>query len=88
MCHWLCKPLRWLYFYFEQNKFTGNFPEFEGGGTLPQDQAFILGFEWMGQGRGRWLVSVYLPSGPRRTGFLIKFMDSSAWKEGAGYAIA
>ena len=58
MCHWLFKPLLWLYFYFEQNKFTGNSPELEGGGTLPQDQAFILGFECMGQGRGRWLVSV------------------------------
>lgn len=44
---------------------------------------------WVSSGWGRVGVGglhLCSPSGPRRAGFLIKFMDSSAWKEGAGDA--
>lgn len=33
VCHWLFKSLLWLYFYFDENKCTGNFPELGGGGA-------------------------------------------------------
>lgn len=45
-------------FILSKTNLQETFQNLKGGGTLPQDQAFILGFEWMGQGRGRWLVSV------------------------------
>lgn len=57
MCHWLCKPLLWLYFYFEQNKFTGNFPEFEGGAPYPKTRHLSrVSSGWGRIGVGGWYL--------------------------------
>lgn len=79
VCHWLFKSLLWLYFYFDENKCTGNFPELGGGGrTYPNARH-------LSQESGGWVGCVYSSQlGQGRLAFSSSFQTLQLGREGQG----